>query len=56
MFRLLHRALRIVQRPHSEFPEVNVTELGAAFLIHNQLPHVSLPSLDEFSPRLDVFR
>ena len=51
-----NRTFRIVQCPHPEFPEANVTEKGAAFLIHNQLPHVSLPGLDEFSPKLNVFQ
>ena len=51
--RVPHRALRIEQCRNSEFTEVNVTELGVALLIHNQLSHVSLPGLDEFSPGID---
>ena len=56
MFILPHRALRIGQCPHSEFPEVSVTQQGAAFLIHNQLTHVSLPGADRFSPNPVVFQ
>ena len=52
---LPNRTFDIVQLTYSQLPKVNVTEEGSALFIHNQLSHVSLPRVNEITPRLDIF-